>query len=116
MHTFDPSTQEAEKGRSLWVWGQPGLQSELQDSQDYTEKPCLKTTVTTKKVMVLSLHSKTWSHLLAEWPILYLRQTTKHVSPSFPLYKMSPYWLSEIIYVKILKFGGEGCPDTDGQE
>ena len=25
----------------FWVWGQPGLQSELQDSQGYTEKPCL---------------------------------------------------------------------------
>jgi hypothetical protein len=24
------------------VQGQPGLQSEFQDSQDYTEKPCLK--------------------------------------------------------------------------
>ena len=27
---------------SLWVWGQPGLQSEFQDSQSYTEKTCLK--------------------------------------------------------------------------
>jgi hypothetical protein len=26
----------------LWVWGQPGLQSEFQDSQDYTRKPCLE--------------------------------------------------------------------------
>jgi hypothetical protein len=26
----------------FWVWGQPVLQSEFQDSQDYTEKPCLK--------------------------------------------------------------------------
>ena len=25
----------------FWVQGQPGLQSEFQDSQDYTEKPCL---------------------------------------------------------------------------
>jgi hypothetical protein len=25
----------------FWVRGQPGLQSELQDSQGYTEKPCL---------------------------------------------------------------------------
>jgi hypothetical protein len=25
----------------FWVRGQPGLQSELQDSQSYTEKPCL---------------------------------------------------------------------------
>jgi hypothetical protein len=26
----------------FWVWGQPGLQSEFQDSQGYTENPCLK--------------------------------------------------------------------------
>jgi hypothetical protein len=26
----------------FWVQGQPGLQSEFQDSQCYTEKPCLK--------------------------------------------------------------------------
>jgi hypothetical protein len=25
----------------FWVQGQPGLQSEFQDSQGYTEKPCL---------------------------------------------------------------------------
>ena len=41
-HAFNPSTQEAEAGRSLWVPGQPGLQSELQDSQGYTEKPYLE--------------------------------------------------------------------------
>jgi hypothetical protein len=28
----------------FWVWGQPGLQSEFQDSQGYTEKPCLEKT------------------------------------------------------------------------
>jgi hypothetical protein len=26
----------------FWVRGQPGLQSEVQDSQGYTEKPCLE--------------------------------------------------------------------------
>jgi hypothetical protein len=39
--TFNPSTWEAEAGGFL-IQGQPGLQSELQDSQGYTEKPCLK--------------------------------------------------------------------------
>jgi hypothetical protein len=40
---FNPSTWEAEAGRFLSsVRGQPGLQSEFQDSQSYTEKPCLK--------------------------------------------------------------------------
>jgi hypothetical protein len=30
----------------FWVRSQPGLQSEFQDSQSYTEKPCLKKTKT----------------------------------------------------------------------
>ena len=34
MHTFNPSTLEAEAGGSLWVWGQPSLQSEFQGSQE----------------------------------------------------------------------------------
>jgi hypothetical protein len=36
-HAFNPSTWEAEAGG---VRRQPGLQSEFQDSQGYTEKPC----------------------------------------------------------------------------
>jgi hypothetical protein len=39
-HAFNPSTQEAEAGRFLS--SRPGLQSEFQDSQGYTEKPVLK--------------------------------------------------------------------------
>jgi hypothetical protein len=41
-HTFNPSTWEAETGPYLSL--QPGLQSEFQDSQGYTEKSCLKHT------------------------------------------------------------------------
>ena len=37
-HAFNPSTREAEAGGFL-SW-RPGLQSEFQDSQGYTEKPC----------------------------------------------------------------------------
>lgn len=37
---LNPSIQEAKAGRSLWVWGQPGVQSKFQYSWDYTEKPC----------------------------------------------------------------------------
>jgi hypothetical protein len=36
-HTFNPTTQEAQAGSS-----QLGLQSEFQDIQGYTEKPCVK--------------------------------------------------------------------------
>jgi hypothetical protein len=44
----NPNTWEAEAG-SFWVRGQPGLQSEFQDSQGYTEKPCLKKQNKTKQ-------------------------------------------------------------------
>jgi hypothetical protein len=40
-HAFNPSTQEAEAGGFLSSRPSPGLQSEFQDSQGYTEKPCL---------------------------------------------------------------------------
>jgi hypothetical protein len=33
----------------FWVRGQPGLQSEFQDSQGYTEKPCLEKQKTKNK-------------------------------------------------------------------
>jgi hypothetical protein len=39
-HAFNPSTWETEA--AAWVQGQPGLQREFQDSQSYSEKPCLK--------------------------------------------------------------------------
>ena len=48
VHAFNPSTWEAETGGFQGVQGQPGLQSEFQDSQNcytemlYTEKPCLE--------------------------------------------------------------------------
>ena len=32
----------SQRQADFWVRGQPGLQSEFQDSQGYTEKPCLK--------------------------------------------------------------------------
>lgn len=46
VHTFNPSSQEAETGQSqqvsLQVQGDPGLHSEFQGSQRYTVKPYLK--------------------------------------------------------------------------
>jgi hypothetical protein len=47
-HAFNPSTWEAEAGGFLSS-GQPGLQSEFQDSQSYTEKPCLEKTEKKRK-------------------------------------------------------------------
>ena len=39
-HTFSRSSWEAEVGGSLWVWGQPGLQSKF---QVYRVRLCFKT-------------------------------------------------------------------------
>jgi hypothetical protein len=41
VHAFNPSTWKAEAGGFLSS-SQPGLQSEFQDSEGYTEKPCLE--------------------------------------------------------------------------
>ena len=41
-HAFNPTTGEAETGGSLRVWGQPALQIEFQDSQDYIVGHCQK--------------------------------------------------------------------------
>ena len=38
----------SQRQADFWVRGQPGLQSEFQDSQGYTEKPCLKNKQTNK--------------------------------------------------------------------
>jgi hypothetical protein len=40
----------------FWVRGQPGLQSELQDSQGYTEKPCLEKPKKKRKETGFSCH------------------------------------------------------------
>jgi hypothetical protein len=52
-------SSKQQKQADFWVQGQPGLQSEFQDSQGYTEKPCLeKPTTTTKRVLgKLQLHN-----------------------------------------------------------
>ena len=42
VHAFNASTQKTEANGSLPVQGQPGLQSEFQDSQGHTEKPCFE--------------------------------------------------------------------------
>jgi hypothetical protein len=47
-NAFNPNTWEAEAGEFLSL-RQPGLQSEFQDSQSYTEKPCIKTNKQTNK-------------------------------------------------------------------
>jgi hypothetical protein len=40
--TFSIPALGRQRQVDFWVRGQPGLQSEFQDSQGYTEKPCLE--------------------------------------------------------------------------
>jgi hypothetical protein len=40
-HAFNPALGR-QRQADFWVRSQPGLQSEFQDSQGYTEKPCLE--------------------------------------------------------------------------
>ena len=48
---------------NFWVRGQPGLQSEFQDSQDYAEKPCLEKNKkqTNKKKTAYSFTTARWA-------------------------------------------------------
>jgi len=56
---LNSSTQEAEAGGYLWIQGLAGLQSKPQDSQGYTEKPCLEKQtrmLTSENLKFLSAH------------------------------------------------------------
>jgi hypothetical protein len=47
----------------FWVQGQPGLQSEFQDSQGYAEKPCLEKQNKTKQKTKQNNKNKVgWRH------------------------------------------------------
>jgi hypothetical protein len=50
-----------ERQADFWVRGQPGLQSEFQDSQGYTEKPCLENSK--KKRSCVCLYRYLWVFL-----------------------------------------------------
>lgn len=66
---FHPSTWEAEADESLWVWGQPCVQSEFQDSHSYIEKPCLGTKK--KKKSLTNIKSRTFLRPLKKSNPLY---------------------------------------------
>ena len=49
-HAFNPSTEEAEAGGSLWVRGQPDLQELVRGQEPKTtENPCLEKSKKEKK-------------------------------------------------------------------
>ena len=87
LQAFNPSTLEADAVGSLWTH-QPGLQSELQDSQNYTEKLCIgkKFFIIARLGVlpsVLALGKQRWSGSLWVWGQPGL-QSTFQDSQSFP--------------------------------
>ena len=66
-HVFNPTTWEAEAGR---VRGQPGLQSEFQDSQGYIEKPCLENPSKPQKQQQQQQQQKKPAHVLGPSPLV----------------------------------------------
>jgi hypothetical protein len=52
---------------NFWVRGQPDLQSEFQDSQDYTEKPCLEKTKQNKNKKTKAKTKKTKNLFFFDW-------------------------------------------------
>jgi hypothetical protein len=74
----------------FWARGQPGLQSEFQDSQGYTEKPCLKKTKKKTKKNVNqfknnSKHNSQFYFVVKMWESTILPTTYLNVS------MLSPY-------------------------
>jgi hypothetical protein len=65
----------------FWVRGQSGLQSEFQDSQVYTEKPCLEKKK--KKELPDSdwLSARPWLVLLARWYPVVLAKLSSQTPP-----------------------------------
>jgi hypothetical protein len=56
----------------FWVRGQPGLQSEFQDSQGYTEKPCLEKNKTKQNK---TKQNKTTEAGTSDWDIVVVGLT-----------------------------------------
>jgi hypothetical protein len=56
----------------FWVRGQPGLQSEFQDSQGYTEKPCLENKKKKKKRQSITTNPQQHSLWVSEYHVSVL--------------------------------------------
>jgi hypothetical protein len=79
MLAFNPSPWEAEGNDSVWVRGQPGLQSEFQDIQGYTEKLSQKQKISCLQILVVFKTLKPVGILSSlEW------RTTKVTEPQKP--------------------------------
>jgi hypothetical protein len=77
VHTFNPSSQKAEAGRSLSLrpdWS--SLQSQFQDSQGFTENPCLKKKNNKRKQHILP-------HEYVQLLYIHLQNSWKSKSPTY---------------------------------
>jgi hypothetical protein len=80
----------------FWVWGKPGLQSEFQYSQGYTEKPCLKKQNKTKQ----NKTKKEFVHLA--WDAFVSKQPNL---PSWLIQSSSSWFVTELICFTSFYFG-----------
>jgi hypothetical protein len=72
----------------FWVQGQPGLQSEFQDSQGYTEKPCLEKPKKKKKKNSLKSLSSAKYHSAEHQSFIWISNPT--VSYCYTFKKQMP--------------------------
>jgi hypothetical protein len=78
VHVFNPSTWEAETGEFLS--SRPAWPTEFQDSQDYTEKPCLEKPKTNKQTNKQTKNGK--KNLFKATNKLPPKQTNKQTNTS----------------------------------
>jgi hypothetical protein len=84
----------------FWVQDQPGLQSEFQDSQGYTEKPCIEKPKKKKKDLYWS-HSNEYSSCFWTTFLLFLQYTKGYN----PIAAVSPSAILMVIMFFFLGFG-----------
>jgi hypothetical protein len=92
-HAFNPRTWEAEAGGFLSL-SQPGLQSEFQDSQGYTEKPCLEKENKTKQKKRFSQLSSRQEHGSAQAGMVQEELRVLHLHLKATRRRLAPRWFS----------------------
>jgi hypothetical protein len=76
----------------FWVRGQPGLQSEFQDSQGYTEKLCVKNKQTNKQTNKQKQNKMKKNSLFPQWDSL--EETTFFICKWLSIIRAS-FWVSD---------------------
>jgi hypothetical protein len=117
VHTFNPSTWEVEAGGFLSSRKfEPSLQSEFQDSQGYTEKPCLKKP---KKTSSCSRQPFFWSIHPFVLNIIYFIQSTWNLNLPVPLRSRLSSKLYLYFYFRMCLYSGytgeSGVQGVQGQ-